>query len=130
MEWTKEIMDKVCQNTHIKFKDEKTQADYEKCVVINSNDNYGFGIVKFMDRWAKCMQYLIEEKGYNVAAAARETEFVCDLEGMSGFSFGCALNTLCKTWKYGEDLRKWHNGEYNYEGEGVVNPAVINITEN
>lgn len=26
-----------------------------------------------------------------------------------------------------EELRKWHNKEYNYEGDGVVNPAILTI---
>jgi hypothetical protein len=26
-------------------------------------------------------------------------------------------------------LRKWHNKEYNYEGEGTVNPAILTISK-
>lgn len=41
--------------------------------------------------------------------------------------YGCAVNILAQCWKYGEELRKWHNKEYNYNGNGVVNPAVLTI---
>lgn len=41
--------------------------------------------------------------------------------------YGCAISILSQCWEYGEFLRKWHNGEYNYDGNGVVNPAVLSI---
>ena len=41
--------------------------------------------------------------------------------------YGCAVSILSQCWKYGEELRKWHNKEYNYDGDGVVNPAVLTI---
>lgn len=50
-----------------------------------------------------------------------------DAEGITGFIYGCAVGILLQCWKYGEFLRKWHNGEYNYDGDGVVNPAILSI---
>lgn len=32
-----------------------------------------------------------------------------------------------KTIDAEEFLRKWHNKEYGYDGDGVVNPAVITV---
>lgn len=37
------------------------------------------------------------------------------------------VELVLHSWKYGEFLRKWHNGEYNYDGDGVVNPAILSI---
>lgn len=50
-----------------------------------------------------------------------------DTEGITGFMYGMAVSILAQTWEYGELLRKWHNKEYNYEGEGTVNPAIITV---
>jgi len=41
--------------------------------------------------------------------------------------YGASVQVLSQCWKYGEDLRKWHNKEYNHEGEGVVNPAIVTV---
>lgn len=40
---------------------------------------------------------------------------------------GCAVSILSQCWEYGEYLRKWHNKEYGYDGDGVVNPAVMTV---
>ena len=50
-----------------------------------------------------------------------------DTEGITGYMYGCAVSILSQCWKYGEYLRKWHNKEYNYDGDGVVNPAILTI---
>lgn len=50
-----------------------------------------------------------------------------DIEGITGFMYGAAVSILSQCWIYGEYLRKWHNKEYNYNGDGVVNPAIIKI---
>ena len=50
-----------------------------------------------------------------------------DIEGITGFMYGCAVSILAQCWKYGEELRKWNNREYYYDGNGVVNPAIMTI---
>lgn len=47
--------------------------------------------------------------------------------GHKGFMYGVAVSILSQCWEYGECLRKWHNKEYGYDGDGVVNPAVITV---
>ena len=42
--------------------------------------------------------------------------------------YGVAVQILSMEWEYGEYLRKWHNKEYDYEGEGAVNPAILTVT--
>lgn len=50
-----------------------------------------------------------------------------DTEGITGFMYGCAVSILSQCWVYGEYLRKWHNKEYDYDGDGVVNPAIMTV---
>lgn len=65
--------------------------------------------------------------GDKIVDIADSTSREADIEGITGFMYGCAVNALSQLWKYGEELRKWHNKEYNYEGDGVVNPAILTI---
>ncbi len=58
---------------------------------------------------------------------AEKTSHAADNEGITGFMYGCAVSILAHCWKHGEELRKWHNGEYKYDGDGVVNPAILTI---
>jgi hypothetical protein len=84
-------------------------------------------VVIYARRWAKYMQTLIAQ-GKTVAEIAEETSFDADLDGITGFMYGCAVSALSECWKWGEELRKWHNGKYGHEdSDGVVNPAVLTI---
>lgn len=43
--------------------------------------------------------------------------------------YGGAVAALSQFWKYGEELRRWHNKEWGHEDtDGVVNPAVLTIS--
>lgn len=66
-------------------------------------------------------------RGDKIVDIADSTSREADTEGITGFMYGCAVNALSQLWEYGEELRKWHNKEYNYEGDGVVNPAILKI---
>lgn len=66
-------------------------------------------------------------RGDKIVDIADSTSREADTEGITGFMYGCAVNVLSQLWEYGEELRKWHNKEYNYEGDGVVNPAILTI---
>lgn len=100
------------------------EKEFEKFVEINSKDFYSLGVVNFAKRWAELMEKEIENSA-KVADIAEKTSRIADIEGITGFMYGCAVNTLSYLWEYGEELQKWHNKEYNYEGDGVVNPAII-----
>lgn len=91
-------------------------------------DGYGKAILDYAERWARLMQ-LEMVKGKSVEAVAGETSFTADLEGVTGFMHGAAVATLVGCWKYGEDLRRWHNAKYGVSADkpGVVNPAVLVI---
>ena len=115
---------RIDEAVEMEFKDEECKKAWDKMVEINSKDHYGNGVVKYARRWAKYMQQLIAE-GKTVIEIAEKASHDCDIEGITGFMYGCAVNALAQSWKYGEELRKWHNKDYGYEGDGIVNPAVL-----
>ena len=94
----------------------------------NTKDFYSAGIIRYAERWCGMMEQEMEN-GATVAEAAASTEHTADTEGITGFMYGCAVQTLCQFWEYGEELRQWHNHKYDYDGQGVVNPAIINIPD-
>lgn len=97
----------------------------------NNQDAYGRAVYDFAKRWAELMEKDIDACGAPTAAAIANFENRCrqaDTEGITGFMYGCAVNILSQCWEYGEILRKWHNKEYGYEGDGVVNPAILTIS--
>ncbi|PZM87610.1 MAG: hypothetical protein DLD55_00510 [candidate division SR1 bacterium] len=93
----------------------------------NNQDPYGQGIFRYAENWAKLMEEAIEKEGKTLEEVAEKLSQDADLEGNAGFMYGAAVNILSQTWKYGNELRKWHNKKYNYQGEGVVNPVVHTI---
>lgn len=100
--------------------------EYKAYVEKNSKDGYSRGVIDYAENWAKLMQVEIA-KGKTVQEVADETQKGLGYLGITGFMYGCAVNGLSRYWKHGEALRKWHNKEYGYEGEGVVNPAVLTL---
>ena len=107
------------------------EADYQKGLA-NNQDAYGSAVYQFAERWANEMERIIN-LGINpenaIIVNAKDCATKADTEGITGFMYGCAVNILAHVWEYGEILRKWHNKEYNYNGDGVVNPAIITIKE-
>lgn len=102
------------------------EKEYKKFVEINSKDFYSRGVVDYMEKWATLMEKEIEN-GSKIENIADRTGRIADTAGITGFMYGCAVNALSHLWEYGEELKKWHNKEYNYEGEGVVNPAILGV---
>ena len=102
------------------------EKDFETFVEANSKDFYSLGVVNYVKRWAELMEKEIEN-GSKLIDIADKTSHEADTEGITGFMYGCAVSVLSAMWEYGEELRRWHNKEYNYEGDGVVNPAIITI---
>lgn len=116
------------QTEELQFKDEEAHKIWDNFVEVNSKDDYSAAVVRYAEYWAKFMQYLMtKHKGVKVAKIAENASHAADIDGVTGFMYGCAVNVLSQVWKYGEELRKWHNKEYDYEGDGVVNPAVLTV---
>lgn len=107
----------------IQIKAEEEEA-YRAYVQTNSGDGYSLGVLRYMERWGKMMEDAIAQ-GDTVAAAAERTWREADTEGITGFMYGCAVSGLSAFWRYGDELRDWHNRKYEYSGSGVVNPAVL-----
>lgn len=120
----------IDETTEMEFKDEEAAKLWEQFVEVNSKDSYSDGVVTYARRWAKYMQHLMQKHSKGVIEVAEKSSHVSDIEGITGFMYGCAVNTLAQCWKYGEELRKWHNKDYGYEGDGVVNPAVLTVAVN
>jgi hypothetical protein len=76
------------------------------------------------------MQIEIAKGRTQIKDIAEETQKPLGFMGITGFMYGCVIQALSRYWQFGEELRKWHNKEYNHEGEGVVNPAIITIGSN
>ncbi len=95
--------------------------------VEKNDDPYGACCVKYAEGWAKVMQVEIA-KGKTIIGCAEKASHELGFLGITGFMYGAAVSMLARCWKHGEELRKWHNKEYNHEGEGVVNPAVLTIS--
>lgn len=119
-------IDKV---TALEFKSDEAKEAWEKWVKTNSSSAYGLLIVHYACRWAKYMQHLMKKHKKELPKIAKNSSSICDREGMTGNSYGLAVAALSVCWKYGEELRNWHNKRWGYEGaDGVVNPAVLNVS--
>lgn len=100
----------------------------------NNQDGYGGAVVTYAERWARLMQ-LEMANGKNLEDVAEPTSSEADLEGITGFMYGCSVSTLAHCWKHGDRLRRWHNLKYQLgnEGEkanesgGVLNPALLSL---
>jgi len=99
-----------------------------------NQDSYGRAIVTYAERWARLMQAEMTT-GRQIEEVAEATSREADLEDITGFMHGAAVSILAQYWKYGEQLRRWHNlysqlgneGELANESGCVLNPAVLNL---
>lgn len=108
----------------MKIVDEKVYEDWKA----KNTDGYGAGIFRYAEKWANLMEEEIT-KGSRIRDVAQKLSHDADTEGITGFMYGAAVSILSQCWVHGEELKKWHNKEYDYEGEGVANPALITITK-
>jgi hypothetical protein len=109
-------------------------ADVWEQFKTNNQDGYGGVVVSYAERWARLMQLEMSE-GKELKDVAEATSHEANLEGVTGFMYGCAVSTLSHCWKHGEELRRWYNldnqigdeGEKTNESGGVLNPAILSI---
>ena len=102
--------------------------------VSKNQDSYGAGCVDYAQGWGRLMQARMAE-GKPLAEIAEETSSLADVQGITGFMYGCAVAMLAKCWKHGEELRRRHNlkiqisneGEKANESGGVLNPALLSL---
>ena len=106
-------------------KEQEYKDWYEK-----NSDPYGRACFTYAERWAGLLEKKIAESADPEKAIvdnAGKLSHEADIEGITGFMYGAAVSILSQCWIYGEYLRKWHNKEYYYDGDGAVNPAIITI---
>jgi len=100
----------------------------------NNTDAYGHAIYTYAERWADVMEAALAE-GKTVPDVAKALSHEADVEGITGFMYGCAISILASCWEHGEELRRWHNldcqlgteGEKANDSGGVLNPAMLSI---
>jgi hypothetical protein len=109
----------------IKGKEKEYKDWYDK-----NSDGYSRACFTYAEKWAELLEAEIDNSNDvmkcfvdNADRLSREA----DTEGITGFMYGCAVSILSQCWEYGEYLRKWHNKEYGYDGDGVVNPAIMTV---
>lgn len=111
---------------------EGKEQTYKEWYDINS-DPYSRACFTYAERWAELLEKLVENSDKSVSQVfeekANDTSHEADVEGITGFMYGMAVNILSQCWVHGEELRKWHNKQYGHEGDGVVNPAILTIGE-
>lgn len=106
---------------------------WQKAVDANKDD-YGTCVMRYAEQWGRLMQVRIES-GETVSDCAGELSSLANVDGITGFMYGCAVQVLAKCWKHGEALRRWHNketqigseGDMANETGGVLNPALLRI---
>ena len=95
-----------------------------------NNDPYDRACLTFAERWAELLEEQIT-KSDNVMQCINDNTDKCsheaDTDGITRFIYGCSIIVLSQYWKYGEYLRKWLNKKYGYNGDVVVNPAIIGV---
>lgn len=107
---------------------------WEKCKA-NNKSPYRAGINAYANRWA-CLMEARMANGETLAAIAEDASYEADTDGITGFMYGAAVETLASVWIHGEELRRWHNQKYQIHDEGhkanteggVLNPALLTIS--
>lgn len=109
----------------IKGKEKEYKDWYDK-----NSDGYSRARFTYAERWAELLEAEIDKSNDVMKCFVDNADRLsheADTEGITGFMYGCAASILSQYWEYGEYLRKWHNKEYDYDGDGVVNPAIITL---
>lgn len=116
----------IDKTTQLEFKDEEAKEKWNNWVKDNSYPSYNLYTMKYASWWGKYMQHVMSKHNKTVADIAENTFDLVDMDGITGFMYGCVVDILSQCWKHGEELRKWHNKKYNKEdSEGVINPAIL-----
>lgn len=119
----------------MKYAEGKEKIWHERYAA-NASEEYSKCVFDFAKEWAEEMEERIAS-GEKLEACAKDASHVVDRRGfgITGFMYGCAVETLAATWEHGEELRRWHNTdlapnqaeEANAKSGAVLNPAIIEI---
>lgn len=91
-------------------------------------DPYSARIITYAWEWAGHMELALL-RGERLEEVAEKYARQADTDGITGFMYGAAVHTLATFWIHGEELRRWHNGQYGVgeETSGTVNPAILTV---
>jgi len=111
----------------------KDESGWIKACEANT-DPYGNAVIVYAETWARLMEVRMSAKE-QLQTIADECSHLADIEGLTGYMYGCAVSILSSVWIHGEELRKWHNisTQLSNEGEkanaegGILNPALLRI---
>jgi len=114
----------------------KDAEEWEKSRA-NNTDPYGKATLDFAERWAELMEQRTAGDMGLLSSVAKGASHDADIEGITGFMYGCAVNVLAVVWEHGETLRQWHNldtqikdeGERANASGGVLNPALLVLSD-
>jgi hypothetical protein len=101
--------------------------------LINTSE-YGSACLEYAELWARFMEGSLSV-GKNLSDVAESLSYLADTDGITGFMYGAAVSMLSEVWKYGDELRRWHNLESQIGNEGEIanetgdtlNPALLSI---
>ena len=102
------------------------EKEWKECCE-TAPDRYCKGVVEYMDRWARLMQYEMDKQGTGLTKKiVFETEDLADNHGMSGYSASMARNRLYQYWYLGVELAeickdKYHQGPTPKQVQGWRN---------
>ncbi len=107
--------------TKLQFKDEESEKKWKQWVENNSEAPYINDTITYARRWAKYMQYLMEKHNKTVAEIADNASSLSGIDDITLYMHIRAVAILVQCWKYGEELRKWHNRKWGEEDtDGVA----------
>ena len=127
----------VIHSPAMSFRSPEAEEEWNKGVA-NNQDPYGNAVYRFASSWATEMEKRIAAGG-TMATMADEASHYVDVEGITGFMYGCAVSMLAHWWIHGEALRLWHNRKTQIGTEGdkaneqdgaVLNPALLTVGAN
>lgn len=82
----------------------RDQESWDKCIRANMDGGYGECALRYAARWANYMERDLA-KGAPLATVVKDTSHEADLEGITGFMYGCARSILEQVWTHGDELK-------------------------
>lgn len=123
----RQIVLEINNDVELKFKDEECEKIWKN--YLKEVENPFFKIAfNYTSAWGKYMQYLIEYEQKQLEEIAEYSSHFVDIYGITGNIYSTAVEILSECWKYGEELRKWHNSKYRVSNtDSVVNSSVLKL---
>lgn len=107
---------------------------WDEAIRINGAEESGRATITFAHRWANAMEAAMRA-GEPLEACAKRTSVAANVDGISDYMYGLAVELLVQCWVHGEQLRLWHNLDVQMQDEGeeanrtggLLNPASFRL---